>query len=338
MINAKLHEAMFYEKHGKNSVRCRLCSHYCTIAQDKWGTCGIRINKQGILYTTSFGRAISIVNDPIEKKPLFHFYPGSRSLSVATFGCNFKCTFCQNHSISQVRKRVYNTFTSPEEIVEIALKQKCKTISFTYTEPTVFYEYAYLIGIKAREQGIKNVFVTNGFMSPETIEHSRAFLDGANVDLKSFNEETYKKVSGGDLKSVLQSIDLLHKHKVWLEITTLVVPGLNDSDDELLKIAEFIGSISPEIPWHISRFHPDYNYHKVTTTSSGTLDRAYKIGKKAGLHYIFLGNVPGDSLESTYCPNCRTIIIERFGFQIGKNRIKGNLCPECGQRIPGFFG
>ncbi|MEW6042230.1 MAG: AmmeMemoRadiSam system radical SAM enzyme, partial [Elusimicrobiota bacterium] len=328
MEKSNLYQALNYEPLENNKVRCKLCSHYCSIAPEKYGMCGVRINSNGILYTLTFGRAVSIANDPIEKKPLFHFYPGSRSLSLATFGCNFKCEFCQNHSISQVRNKIHDIFTPPEHIIKMATHYKCHSISYTYSEPIVFYEYAYTIGVTARENNIKNVFVTNGFMSPETIEHAKFFLDAANVDLKFFNNETYKTLCGGALEPVLHSIKMLYNYNIWIEITTLIIPGINDSEKELTQIAEFISSVSPNIPWHISRFHPDYKMLDREWTSLETLNNAYRIAKRVGLKYIFLGNVPGDPSENTFCPNCKSILIERCGYHIVKNSLHDNLCPK----------
>lgn len=333
-------EAMLYRQLAGKRVECYLCSHFCQIADGKFGICGVRQNKEGKLYTHVFGEVIAAHVDPIEKKPLYHFLPGSTSFSIATIGCNFRCPFCQNWQISQASKRDEESpggyRLTPEEIVSQAQAHHCLSISYTYTEPTIFFEYAYETSKLAKEAGLANNFVTNGYMSSEALETIKPYLDACNVDLKSFREEFYKKICRAHLSPVLDSIRLMKKLGIWVEVTTLIVPGLNDSPQELKQIAHFLSNLDPDIPWHISRFHPDYKYTDSRATPLETLRQAYSIGKKAGLNYIYIGNVLGES-EDTICPNCHKILIQRQGYFIGKNKIKDSKCPFCGTQIAGVF-
>ncbi len=333
-------EAMLYRPLEGNKVECFLCAHRCVIADDKWGVCGVRQNRGGKLYTHVYAEVIAAHVDPIEKKPLYHFYPGSRAFSIATIGCNFRCPFCQNWEISQATKKeraLRGGFPfPPEKVVEEAKKHGCRSISYTYTEPTIFFEYAYDTAVIARREGLANNFVTNGFMTPEAIETIKPYLDGANVDLKAFQEETYKKICKARLEPVLESIQLMKKLGIWVEVTTLVVPGLNDSEAELRNIARFLAKVDRDIPWHISRFHPDYEYTSVEATPLATLRRAAKIGEEEGLNYIYIGNVWGEG-EDTHCPRCHETIIRRQGFWVESMRMKGNHCGYCGEVIPGLF-
>ena len=289
-------EAMLYEKLDTGNVVCKLCSHRCKIAPGKFGICGVRKNKEGVLYTHVYGEVIASHVDPIEKKPLYHFLPGSFSYSIATRGCNLKCSFCQNWQISQASKTkdgITGYELSPEEVVREAKKNNCKSISYTYTEPTIFFEYAYDCARLAKKEGIYNVFVTNGYMTEEALEIIKPYLDAANIDLKSFREDFYKEMCQGHLEPVLNSIRTMKRLGIWVEITTLVVTGKNDRDEEFKAIAEFIRSVDTQIPWHISRFHPDFKYLESYPTPIETLRKAKKIGEKAGLKHIHLGNVIG---------------------------------------------
>jgi len=287
-------EAMLYEKLDGGNVRCNLCAHQCKIAPDKFGICGVRKNQDGKLYTHVYGDVIASHVDPIEKKPLYHFLPGSFSYSIATVGCNFKCSFCQNWKISQASKRdkdVSGYELKPEEVVREAKKNNCKSISYTYTEPTIFFEYAHDTARLAKKAGLSNIFVTNGYMTEEALEVIKPYLDACNVDLKSFREDFYRDMCQAHLGPVLNSIKTMKKLGIWVEITTLVVTGKNDSDEEFKDIAEFIAGVDPAIPWHISRFHPDFKYLEAGSTLIERLKRAREIGKKAGLQHIHLGNV-----------------------------------------------
>ena len=289
---------MLYERLGDGKVRCSLCSHRCTIAEGKFGICGVRNNAKGTLYTHVYADVIASHVDPIEKKPIYHFLPGTFSYSIATIGCNFKCPFCQNWQISQVSKKGEGWRVRggghelyPEEIVKEAKRTGCKSISYTYTEPTIFFEYAYDTAKLARDAGLSNIFVTNGYMTEEALKTIKPYLDVANVDLKSFREDFYRDKCKAHLEPVLNSIKTMKRLGIWVEITTLVIPGENDSDDEFKNIAEFIASVDPEIPWHISRFHPDFNYLDSFPTPVATLKRAKEIGGSVGLRHIHLGNV-----------------------------------------------
>ncbi|MFH2012259.1 MAG: AmmeMemoRadiSam system radical SAM enzyme [Pseudomonadota bacterium] len=332
-------EAMLYDKLKDGKVKCNLCNHRCTIAPLKRGICGVRENREGILYSLIYNKAISSNIDPIEKKPVFHLFPGSGSFSIATVGCNFKCLHCQNSEISQMPRdhdRIIGRDLSPKEIVSEAIKRKCKSISYTYTEPTIFFEYAYDTAELAHKQGIKNVFVTNGYMTKEALHTIKPYLDAANVDLKAFSDDFYKDICGAKLNFVLDSIRTLKEIGVWVEITTLIIPTTNDSEEELRSIAEFIKEVGEEIPWHVSAFYPTYKLLDRPRTSAKTLNRAREIGLETGLRYVYCGNIPGDEGENTYCYNCKELLIERYGYQILQNRVKGALCPDCGAKIDGI--
>jgi pyruvate formate lyase activating enzyme len=333
-------EALFYEKLQNSRVKCTLCPHYCRLTNGKIGICGVRQNQDGILYTLVYEKAIATHVDPIEKKPLFHVYPGSRSFSLATVGCNFTCDFCQNHDISQMPRDSGHIAGEPFpalRVVRAAQETRCKTIACTYTEPVVFFEYAYDIAKLASRTDILTVFVTNGFVTQEPLEYIAPYLSAANVDLKGWDETFYRKVVGGDLRGVLNALKVMKKLGIWVEITTLVVPGFVDDENDLREIALFIkNELGPETPWHISRFYPRYKCLDVPVTSVQTLRRAREIGMEVGLRYVYSGNVPGDVGENTFCYNCSEMLIERYGFQIMKNRIQSGKCPKCGVTIDGI--
>jgi len=335
-------EATLYKKLSNKEVECFLCSHNCKITPSKFGFCGVRENIDGKLYTWAYGEVIASHVDPIEKKPLYHFLPGTQAFSIATAGCNFRCGFCQNWQISQASQRNGGNLggyeLKPEEIVREAKKAKCKSISYTYTEPTIFFEYALDTAKLAKKEGLYNNFVTNGYMTKEALETIKPYLDAANVDLKFFNDESYKKICQAKLQPVLDSIKLMKKLGIWVEVTTLVVPGQNDSEKELKDIASFIESVGTEIPWHISRFHPDYKFTDSLPTPIESLKKAYDIGKAAGLRYVYLGNVAEES--STYCHKCNRILIKRNFHTIQKDYIKNNAktkCPSCQTLLDGCF-
>ncbi|MBN1380663.1 MAG: AmmeMemoRadiSam system radical SAM enzyme [Deltaproteobacteria bacterium] len=335
-------EAVLYEKYKRNSVRCRLCSHRCTIEPSERGICGVRQNnKEGTLYSLVYGIVCATNIDPIEKKPLFHVYPGSRSFSIATVGCNFTCTFCQNHEISQMPKltgKIAGRDVTPEEIVDACIHSGSQTIAYTYTEPTVYFEFALDTAKIAHEKGIKNVFVTNGYMTEEALETIEGYLDAANCDLKSFSDDFYKERCGARLKPVLNSLKKMKAMGVWLEVTTLLIPALNDGESELRQIAEFICSLGIDTPWHISRFHPQYKMLDVSPTPWESIERAFRIGKEIGLKYVYTGNVPGEAGENTHCANCGELLIERYGFFVRNNNLKnGTDCPTCGARLDGLL-
>lgn len=333
-------EALFYEKLDENKVRCHLCSHNCLIKDDSIGVCRVRKNKEGVLYSLVYGKLISANVDPIEKKPLFHFLPGSRSFSIATVGCNFRCQHCQNYTISQLPDRepqLDTPYTHPEKVVSLASQYDCRSIAHTYTEPTIFYEYAYDVARQCEKEDIKNLFVTNGYMTAEVLKHSQPHIQAANVDLKAFKEETYKKICGARLKPVLESISLMKELGMWIEVTTLVIPTINDSEEELNQIAEFVASVDVDIPWHVSRFHPHFKMRNLPATPVKTLRRAREIGFEKGLHYVYSGNVPGDEGENTYCYNCHQLLIGRVGYQLIDYNIKNGHCPNCNSPIAGVW-
>jgi pyruvate formate lyase activating enzyme len=335
-----IREAILYEELQNHNVHCYLCNHHCKIEDSHFGFCGIRENIGGKLFTHAYGETVAANIDPIEKKPLYHFLPGTRTFSIATQGCNFHCGFCQNWQISQVfiqKDSNLNTVKLlPQDVVDYALEQKCRSISYTYTEPTIFFEYALDTARIGREKNLKNVMVTNGYMTLEALSMISPYLDACNVDLKSYNDDFYSKTCHGHLKPVLKSIEELKKLGIWVEITTLIIPDQNDSENELTSIARFIAGLDINIPWHISRFHPDYEFTDGISTPLDTMVAAQKIGKSAGLKYIYRGNVLGDVTE-TMCTKCGTPLVRRNGFFVDMNRIKDSACPSCGETVAGVF-
>lgn len=335
-----MREALLYEKMGNKSVHCYLCSHHCKIANQKFGFCGVRENIRGTLFTHAYGNVISAQIDPVEKKPLYHFLPGSSSLSIATLGCNFRCGFCQNWEISQQSFKGGSNLGEeeflPPDIVQEALSNDCRSIAYTYTEPTIFFEYAYEIAKAAKAKGLRNIFVTNGYMTKECLKMIQPYLDAANVDLKFFSDASYKKICAGSLSPVCDSIRLMKELGIWVEITTLIIPGENDSREELSGIARFIASIDKGLPWHISRFHPDYKFKKYAITPEVTLKEAHSIGLEAGLDFIYIGNVSGWG-NNTFCPTCKRLLIKREVFNIMEYNIKESKCIYCQARIAGEF-
>jgi pyruvate formate lyase activating enzyme len=334
------HEALLYEKEAGNRVSCGLCAHRCRIAPGDRGACGVRENREGTLYSLVYGAIVAENVDPIEKKPLFHLLPGSRSFSIAADGCNFRCTFCQNHEISQMPRetgRIVGHERTPAEIVEMAVRSGSKSIAYTYTEPTVYFEFAFDIAGIARKKGLKNVFVTNGYMTPGMLELVAPRLDAANVDLKAFRDDFYKKECGARLQPVLDSLRKMKELGIWVEVTTLLIPGLNDGDKELGELTAFLVSLGTETPWHISRFHPQYRMTRTPPTPASSIHRAAEIGKSAGLKYVYSGNIPGDPGENTLCAHCGRLLIGRHGFSIERLDLKGSACPDCGTLLDGIF-
>ena len=333
-------EALLYEKLTDNKVRCLLCNHRCTISDTYTGICGVRKNNKGTLITLVYDKIVARHLDPIEKKPLFHFLPGSRSYSIATPGCNLKCSFCQNSDISQMpadHNRIMGESIPPEALVQEAEAGNAATIAYTYTEPTIYYELAKETAMLAASRGIKNIFVSNGYMSHECLDDISGCLHGANIDLKAFNDDFYRKQCGARLEPVLNTIKKMANMGIWIEITTLLIPGLNDSEEELSKLAEFIADQSTDIPWHISRFHPTYRMRNVPPTSPDKIHLAKQIGNSTGLKYVYTGNIPGDEGEKTFCHNCGSMLIDRYGFSVNYNNIKSGLCSACGSSIPGVW-
>ncbi len=334
-------EAYLYKKIGNRKVKCDLCHHRCSINDGNRGICGVRENCQGTLRTLVYGKIIARHVDPVEKKPLFHFLPGSRTYSIATVGCNFKCRFCQNADIAQMpadqRGVIVGEPASPEEEVAAAAAADCQSIAYTYTEPTVFFEFAHDTAKLAHTRGIKNIFVTNGYMTPEAVEMISPFLDAANVDLKAFSDDFYKKMCGARLAPVLKSLKEMRERDIFVEVTTLLIPGLNDDPDELKALAAFIANdLGVETPWHISRFHPTYRLTDRPATPIGSLITAHDIGKKAGLRYVYTGNAPGQEGEKTVCHRCGRVIINRWGFSISSYDVEGGCCRYCRTPVGGI--
>jgi pyruvate formate lyase activating enzyme len=336
-----MREALFYEKSGQGSVRCGLCRFRCLIKDGHRGICAVRENRGGILYSLVYGKAIAEQVDSVEKKPLFHFLPGSTSYSVATVGCNFRCLNCQNYSIAHSARdggSIPGRSLTPEEIVARARTAGCKSISYTYTEPTVFYEYAYDTAVLAHRAGLKNIFVTNGYITDEALAFISPYLDAANIDIKSFSGRFYNKVVSAELDGVLDCIRSYKRHGIWIELTTLVIPGLNDSDDELRSIARFIAEeVGVETPWHVTRFHPTYMMTELPATPVASIRRARKIGQYTGLRYVYEGNVSGEGGENTYCPGCREILVSREGFSVEYLSVVDGKCFACGHEIDGVW-
>jgi len=338
-------EALLYDRLEDSRVRCKLCAHRCQIAEGKRGVCQVRENQKGTLYTLVYGQLISQAVDPIEKKPLFHFHPGSTALSIATVGCNFRCAFCQNAEISQMprdQERIEGRYIPPEAVVSAARAYHCASISYTYTEPTISFEYNYEVSKLAHQAGIANVYVTNGYMTAEMLEMFTSpteppLMDAANVDLKAFTDEFYRRQCGATLQPVLDSLILMKKRRVWVEVTTLLIPGLNDGEKELRELARFIASeLGAETPWHVSRFHPTYRMTDRPVTPTATLHRAREIGLEAGLRYVYEGNVPGAGGENTTCPSCHKVVIQRVGFSVLSNKAQGGVCSYCGEKVDGI--
>jgi len=326
----------FYKTYNENRQQCLLCNHYCKLKEGQTGRCGVNKNVDGKVECLVYGYPAVVHADPVEKKPLFHFLPNTRILSIGTVGCNFACPFCQNHGISQEHNINKSQYLSPQDIVDIAMQQNCESIAYTYNEPTIFYPYARDISLIAHEHGLKTVYVSNGFESDEVIEDMPGIIDAINIDLKSFDERYYKRVLKGNLPIQLDNIKKFHKSGIWVEITTLIIPTKNDSTEELTKIAEFIASVDTKIPWHISAFHPDYKQLDLDRTPLETLTRAYAIGKKAGLKQVYMGNLGQEN--PTICTSCGTEVINRTTYDTTKDiRKDGDKCPMCNEKLDGIY-
>jgi len=333
-------EAYLYQKLDKNRVKCLLCGHGCIIKEGSRGICHVRENHEGRLMSLVYGKVIALHVDPIEKKPLFHFLPGSRSFSIATVGCNFRCRFCQNSDISQMPAdydRILGDDMQPADIVKSAKETRSSTIAYTYTEPTVYYELAIDTSRLAVKEGIRNIFVSNGYMTGECLTDIHPDLHGINIDLKAFTDQFYKEQCGARLQPVLDSIKKARELGIWVEVTTLLIPGLNDSDGELKDIAGFLAGVDTDIPWHISRFHPTYRLTDKGPTPPEDIHRAKDIGYASGLTYVYTGNLPGDDGEKTFCHECGELLIDRYGYTIRKNAVKDGRCIKCNAKIPGVW-
>jgi len=335
-MEADGHKADLWKPAADSAVDCFLCAHRCRIKPGQRGICKVRENRDGTLVSLVYGRVIANHVDPIEKKPLFHFLPGTLAYSIATVGCNFQCGFCQNWQISQWPRgragEMPGQRLSPEEVVEEAQRHGCASVSYTYTEPTIFFEYARDTALLAREAGLKNTFVTNGFMTAEAIEAMTGWLDAANIDLKAWRDAFYQKVCKARVEPVKETIRRMHEAGIHVEVTTLLVPGQNDAPDDLRAIAAFLVSVSPDLAWHVTRFHPDYQDHETPPTPLETIEQAIAIGREAGLRFVYAGNIMG--MQDTVCPSCGATVIERRGMGVSARRLRGAACDACGAALP----
>ncbi|WP_298631385.1 AmmeMemoRadiSam system radical SAM enzyme [uncultured Thermus sp.] len=346
-LTTTLREADLKRPLPKGYVQCRACAHYCAIAPGQAGKCGVRRNFGGRLYLVTYGKAAALHLDPVEKKPLYHFHPGEGILSLGTVGCNLFCAFCQNWQISQFREfqvtpeghldRPIGEDWPPEAIVQEAEALGVRLLAYTYNEPAVWMEYAHDTARLAKERGMKNVFVTSGLETKEAWDYIRPYLDAANVDLKGFTEEFYRRICGARLKPVLESLEHLHAQGVWVEVTTLLLEGYNDAPEEVRAMARFLKGLSPEIPWHLTAAHPDYRMLDLRPTRHSTLMRAYEIAKEEGLRFVYVGNVLDEERSSTRCPDCGRLLIRRRGYRVEPLWEVPGVCPGCGRRIPGVW-
>lgn len=331
------HSAVLWESLAEQKVHCFACAHYCIIKPGQFGICGVRKNIEGELFTNVYENPVAVHSDPIEKKPLFHFLPGSRALSLGTAGCNFHCDFCQNYEISQMRgDKVAGEYLSVNEAVGMAENHGCDSIAYTYNEPVVFIEYVLDMATEAHRRGLKNVYISNGFESKEALELIRDRIDAMNIDLKSFSDKFYRKLCKGRLEPVLETIRRAYEKGIWIEITTLIIPGENDSEEEIRDIAYFIASVSKDIPWHISRFFPTYKMNHLLPTPLKTLDKAIRIGLEAGLRYVYTGNTPGEH-NITLCEGCGQKLIIRNRYELTHIHLTKDCCSHCGHKLPGVF-
>ncbi len=336
-----MREALLYTAQTGNTVSCQLCAHRCAIADGKTGICRVRQNRQGRLYSMVYDRIIATHVDPIEKKPMYHVLPGSSSYSLATVGCNFQCRHCQNSDISQQPRdhpgHIPGSDISPETLVAAAVRSGCASMAYTYTEPTVYFELAYDTARLAHEQQLKNIFVTNGYMTHEALDLIQPYLDAANVDLKGFDDAKYRSVCGARLEPVKDAIRYMKALNIWVEVTTLIIPEYNDTERELAAIAEWLVSVDAAMPWHVSAFSPRYRMTDRPPTASATIFRAVELGKQAGLQHVYSGNIRGGDFEHTWCPQCGTCLVRRAGFTITEHHIRNGFCPECAAPVAGIW-
>ncbi|MFB0566725.1 MAG: AmmeMemoRadiSam system radical SAM enzyme [Candidatus Aminicenantaceae bacterium] len=332
-------EARYYKKHPDREIECTLCPRFCKLGDKERGYCGVRENIGGKYYTLVYGKACAIHVDPIEKKPFFHFLPKTNALSIATAGCNVNCKFCQNWEISQVRpEQVRHYDFPPSSVVNYAQKYKCPSIAYTYTEPVIFFEYMFDTSVEARRKRIRNVVITGGHINPEPLQDLIKVVDAIKIDLKSFSGDFYHSYVKGKLEPVLEAIKIVNRSDTWLEIVYLVIPTLNDRPEEIRKMCRWLRKeIGPDVPVHFSRFHPMYLVKNLPPTPVSTLEKAHKVALEEGLHYVYIGNIPGHKAESTYCPSCKNIVVKRVGYQIMKIELSGGKCRFCRTPIPGIW-
>lgn len=337
MTETRFHNAILWEGLAEQKVYCFACAHYCTIKPGQFGICGVRKNIEGELFTNVYENPVAVHSDPIEKKPLYHFLPGTRALSLGTAGCNFHCSFCQNYDISQMHgNQIQGQYLSVTEAVDIAEDQGCESIAYTYNEPIVFVEYVSDVADEAQKRGLKNVYISNGFESKEALELLEGKIDAMNIDLKSFSDKFYRRLCKGRLEPVLETIRAAYKKGIWVEVTTLIIPGENDSEDEIRSIAHFIASVSKDIPWHLSRFFPAFKMLNTLPTPIEKLERARKIGLEEGLRYVYTGNTPQER-NITRCMKCGQKLITRNRYELTHIHLKEGRCPSCDHVLPGTF-
>ncbi len=334
-------EAAFYKKLDHLKIECHLCPRRCVVADQESGWCGVRTNRKGTYQTHIFGRPVTIHNDPIEKKPLFHFRPGSEALSISTAGCNFECQFCQNWEISQFRPEQIPArygFVGPDRLISIARRAGSRSIAFTYGEPVIFFEYMLAAAKASKQAGIPGVMISNGYIEPEPMQQLCEVLGAVKVDFKAYSDSFYKRWCRGTLDPVLKTMKLVHDKGVWLEMVHLTIPTLNDDADETKALCAWVlANLGPDVPLHFTRFHPTYKLKNLPATPPETLEKQYRIAKQAGIHYAYVGNLPGHEGENTYCHKCGKIVIRRIGFSVIENKLKDSKCPNCGQVIPGVW-
>ena len=337
MTTDRFNEALLWETLPENEVRCYACTHRCVIKDGQYGICGTRKNVDGRLLTNVYEYPIAINADPIEKKPLFHFLPGSKAMSIGTAGCNFKCSFCQNYDISQMRgDDIKGESLSISRLLDSAETYGCSSIAYTYNEPVVFIEYVLDAAKEAHKRGMKNVYISNGYETEETFKLLPDTIDAMNIDLKAYTEKFYRTLCKGRLEPVLENIRRAYETGIWVEVTTLLIPGENDSEEELRDIASFIASVSKDIPWHISRFFPTYKMTNIPPTPLSKLEKAHDTGIEEGLRFVYTGNVPNES-NTTFCPQCGEKLIVRNAYTLSMMRVENGRCPHCRSKIPGVF-
>ncbi len=329
-------EGVLFDRLQDNKVRCSVCSHRCTIGEGKVGICGTRKNINGKIHSLIYNTVSSEAVDPIEKKPLYHFLPGTLSYSLGTIGCNFSCEHCQNWNISQVElEEAWTKEVTPDEAIKRALASGCKSISWTYNEPAIWHEYTYDSAVLAKKAGLKTIYVTNGYITHEALRRMAPYLDAYRVDIKSFSEDFYRNICGARLAPVLDSTKLAKEFGMHVETVTLLIPGRNDSKEEITELTRWVhDNLGENTPMHFTRFYPMYKMEDALPTPVSTLEMAYDIAKREGMRFVYTGNVPGHRYENTYCPECNTMLIDRSGFHVSAIRIKDGKCPQCGEAVP----
>jgi pyruvate formate lyase activating enzyme len=335
----KLEEARYYRKLADGEVECRLCPRECLLRPGEIGDCQVKVNRKGTLYSLVYGRPCSLSVEPIEKAPFYHFLPGSWRLCLATVGCNLRCKYCQNWEISQAKvEEVESAEMSPEQVVALALRNNVRIICFTFSEPIAFYEYMYDIAELAKRAGLKTAMVSNGYINPKPLEKLLDVMDAVKIDLKAFTEDFYEEINLGELEPVLEAIKIIRRWGVWLELVNLLIPTLNDDPREISAMCGWIRKeLGDDVPLHFTRFFPQYRLTNLPPTPIESLEKAYSLAKAAGLKYVYIGNVPGHRNNSTFCPGCGKVLIQRIHFDVPANHLKAGKCPYCGMNISGCW-